>query len=105
MHRNVIKIIFRKQESDIDERGSIKPEAVHLVHDENMMRHVLLGEKLRHVRDKVEKLIESVAKRNNNREFLVRGVGASEFIVELPVRYVVVYGLVCLDVFLAMVVV
>lgn len=105
MHRDVIKIIFRKQESGIDKRGSIEPEAIHLVHDENMMRHVLLGEELRHVRDKVEKLVESVAKRNDNRELLVWRVGASEFIVVFPVRHVIVYGLVGLDVFLAMVIV
>lgn len=69
------------------------------------MWNILRDQELCHVRNEAKKLLESVAKRNNYREFLLRRAGAWQLIVVLPIRHVIVYRLVSLDVVLTIAVV
>lgn len=72
MHGDVVKIVFCKQISHIDQWSSIESEPISLIDNENVVRNLLIVEKPVHVRNKLKKFFKSIAKRNNQSQFLHR---------------------------------
>jgi hypothetical protein len=90
MHRQVIEISLRHQKSNVDERSAVEPEAVDLIDDKDVVRDVLGCEEFVHVRHKLQQLLEPVAERNNQSEFLLVSTSGEERIVKFLIPFVTV---------------